>query len=126
MLHRCAPKETVMRKTIVVLLSFLVFALLAWAQQPSTASTKVVFSEETRVGGQVLPAGAYGVTHVVQDAEHIMIFTQNEKEFRANCNLVETDGSVATTYYYDDSVKGQPALLSIEFRGDNFRYAFTK
>lgn len=116
-----------MRKAILVLFSVLGFGLLIWAQQPRlTASSRVVLTEDTRLASQVLPAGTYAVTHLKEGAEHIMIFTQNGKEFRVSCNLVETDGNEATTYYYRDSVRQQPVLLWIEFRGDHFRYVFTK
>jgi hypothetical protein len=116
-----------MRKTVLVLLTVWGLSLFVWAQEPTgfTGSRNVVLTEEGRVGSQVLPAGTYKVTHVMEGAEHIMVFTQNQKEFRVKCNLEPlTEKAKATMYWYDDSVRNQPMLQWIEFRGDDFRHVF--
>ncbi len=78
-----------MRKAVLILLAILGFGQFVWAQQPTgfTGSREVVLTQRTFVGNQILPAGTYKVTHVMEGAEHIMIFTQKSKEFRVKCNL---------------------------------------
>ncbi len=117
-----------MRKTALVLLTFLGIGLFLWAQQPTgfTGSREVVLSQKTLIGDQILPAGTYKVTHVMEGAEHIMVFTQNKKEFRVKCNLEPIEEKVQFTKYRYDSVSGQQVLDSIEFRGDTFRHVFAK
>ncbi len=116
-----------MRKAALMLLMILGFSLV-WAQQPTgfTGSRSVVLSQNARVGSQVLPAGTYKVTHVMEGSEHIMIFTQNKEEFRVKCNLEPLTEKARFTEYRYSNVSGQPVLESIVFGGDNYRHVFAK
>jgi hypothetical protein len=117
-----------MHKTALILLAILGLSLFGWAQQPTgfTGSREVVLSQNTLVGSQILPAGTYKVTHVMEGAEHIMLFTQNNKEFRVKCNLEPIEEKAQFTKYRYDMVNGQQVLDSIEFHGDNYRHVFAK
>lgn len=118
-----------MRKKALLLIAILGLGLFVWAQQPAgfTGSREVVLTENARVGSQVLSAGTYKVTHVMEGSEHIMIFTQNQKEFRVKCNLEPlTEKAYGSVYEYDDSVRGQRVLKSIVFSGDNYKHVFAR
>ena len=117
-----------MRKTAIILLAILGLSLFVWSQQPTgfTGSREVVLSQKTLVASQILPAGTYKVTHVMEGAEHIMLFTQKNKEFRVKCNLEPIEEKAQFTKYRYDMVNGQQVLDSIEFHGDNYRHVFAK
>ncbi len=117
-----------MRKTVLMLFVVLVCSLFLRAQEPGfTGSREVVMNQDARVGSQVLPAGTYQVTHVIEGAEHIIVFMQNQKEFRVKCRLEPLmEKARITLYWYDESVRSQPVLQWIEFRGDVVRYVFRR
>ena len=117
-----------MCKTAFVVFAVLGFSLFLWAQDPGfSGSREVVLSQNVLVGSQILPSGAYRVTREMEGAEHIIIFTQNQTEFRVKCRLEPlTEKARITLYWYDDSVRGQPILQWIEFRGDVVRHVFRR
>src|SRR3974390_3712233 len=53
----------------------------------------ITFTAPTVVGGALLPAGEYKLTHEMQGTEHIMIFKQigGKAEAKAKCNPVPLD-----------------------------------
>jgi hypothetical protein len=111
-----------------MVIAVLGFSLSLWAQEPRfSGSREVVFSQNVLVGSQILPARTYKVTHEMERAEHIIIFTQNQTEFRVKCRLEPlTEKARITLYWYDDSVRGHPILQWIEFRGDVVRHVFRR
>lgn len=118
-----------MRKATLMLLTVFGLTIFVWAQQQPTGFAgfkNVVLTENARVGSQILPAGTYKVTHVMEGAEHIMIFTQNQKEFRVKCNLEPLAAKAQSTLYYYDNEAGQRVLQSIVFEGDNYRHVFAR
>ncbi len=117
-----------MRKTALVLLAVLGLSLFVWSQQPSgfAGSRTVVLSQDALIGNQILPAGMYNVTHLMEGAEHIMIFKQNKKEFRVKCDLEPLTKKAGETKYIYDEEAGPRVLQSIEFRGDTYRHVFAK
>lgn len=120
--------RAVMRKTALTLFAVLGLSLFLWAQEPGfIGSREVVLYQDARVGSQVLLAGTYQVTLVTEGAEHILVFTQNQREFRAKCKLEPLmEKTRITLYWYDESARGQPVLQWMEFRGDVIRYVFSR
>ena len=93
------------KRMFVVLLAALVLgaATLLTATDNSMAGValkqEITFSAPTVVGGSLLPAGEYKITHEMQGTEHIMIFKQigGKAEAKAKCNLVPLTGKAKTT-----------------------------
>ena len=80
-----------MRKIAFLLTFVLAIAavVLAKDNQLGVNRTKTVkFAQEALVGGQVLPAGTYRVTHVMEGADHIMVFKGDTTQTRVKCNMV--------------------------------------
>ncbi len=117
-----------MRRTVLMLIAVLVCSLFLWGQKSGfTGSREVVLYQDARVGSQFLPAGTYKVTHVTEGAEVLLVFMQNQKEFRVKCRLEPLmEKARITLYWYDESVRSQPVLQWIEFRGDVVRYVFRR
>ncbi len=121
-----------MRNTTLMLLTVFGLSLFLWAQQQPAGFTgfpgsrNIVLTQQARVGNQVLPAGTYQVTHVMEGTEHIMIFKQYKKEFRVKCNLEPLTGKAQATMYYYGNDGGQRVLQSIVFQGDNYRHVFAR
>ncbi|MGB8770909.1 MAG: hypothetical protein WCC92_14920, partial [Candidatus Korobacteraceae bacterium] len=83
------------RKMMFVILISLVFMFIgsiAAKDNPMGIATKqtVSFAQPTVVGGTLLPAGDYSITHEMQGQTHIMIFKQihGKAETKATCTLV--------------------------------------
>ncbi len=117
-----------MRRTAFTLLTVLGLSLFVGAQEPGfPGSREVILSQNALVGSQVLPAGTYQVTHMMEGAEHVLVFMQNQKQFRVRCRLEPLlEKARITLYWYDQSVRSQPVLQWIEFRGDVIRYVFRR
>lgn len=81
----------------------------------------ITFKAPTLVGGTLLPAGNYNVTHQMQGQTHLMIFKQigGKAEAKANCNLVSLKGKAEqTTQRYTTNASNQHVLQEITFEGD--------
>lgn len=114
-----------MRKTALLLLTLLGMGAMLWAQGAAgfKGTRTVVLSEQARVGTQVLTAGEYKVTHVMEGAEHIMVFKQGKQEYRVKCNLVPLNAKADNTQvWYEPDANGARVLQAIVFRGDTVRH----
>lgn len=80
------------------------------------------FTAPTLVGGTVLPAGDYNVTHEMNGQTHVMIFQQIGKgkaEAKATCNLVPLKAKAQyTEQRYTTNAKNQRVLQEMTFEGD--------
>jgi len=85
----------------------------------------VIFSAPTLVGGNLLPAGEYKVSHEMQGSEHVMIFKQigGKAEAKAKCNLVPlTEKAKTSETRYTDNAKNERVLTEMTFRGDTSKH----
>ena len=126
-------KEVVSRKRITVFLLALCVVLLCNAvllsakDNPMGIKEKqdITLSAPTLVGGTVLPAGDYKVTHEMQGPTHIMIFKQSHgtAEVKTKCTLVPLEEKAQDTrQLYETNAKNQKVLMEMIFRGDTAKH----
>ncbi len=85
----------------------------------------ITFTGPTLVGGTLVPAGDYKVTHEMQGTAHIMIFKQigGKAEAKAKCNLVPlNEKAKSTEQRYTENAKNERVLVEMTFRGDNSKH----
>ncbi len=81
----------------------------------------ISFTAPTLVGGALLPAGNYNITHQMSGETHIMIFHQvgGKAEAKANCNLVPLKNKAPRTEQrYTTNADNQRVLKEMTFEGD--------
>ena len=81
----------------------------------------ITFTAPTVVGGTVLPAGNYTVTHQMNGQAHVMIFKQvnGKAEAKANCNLVPLKAKAEhTQQLYSTNAQNEHVLQQMTFEGD--------
>ena len=119
------------KRMFVVLLAVLVLggATLLTATDNSMAGVALkqefTFNGPTVVGGTLLPAGDYKITHEMQGAEHVMIFKKigGKAEAKAKCNLVPlSEKSKITEQRYTENAKNERVLVEMTFRGDTSKH----
>lgn len=124
-------------KWMIVLLSAVVILLCAGAMQASdnpmagvALKQTINFSQPTLVGGTLLPAGDYKVTHEMQGNTHIMIFTElggQRVEAKAKCNLVPLEKKATQSETrYTENAKNERVLLEMTFRGDTSKHVLAQ
>ncbi len=81
----------------------------------------LTLTQPTVVGGTLLPAGDYNVTHEMQGQTHIMTFKQigGNAEVKTKCNLVPlTKKATRNEQVFKEDAQNQRVLLEMTFRGD--------
>jgi hypothetical protein len=113
------------RMIAVVLAVVTVFACTAVMAKDSSmgiAENQIItFTGPTLVGGTVLPAGKYNVTHEMNGQTHVMIFKQinGKAEAKSNCNLVPLkEKAQQTSQRYTTNANNQHVLQEMTFAGD--------
>ncbi len=79
----------------------------------------------TIVGGTLLPAGDYKVTHEMQGTIHIMTFQQvgGKAEVKAKCNLVPlTEKASRSEQRFVQNAKNERVLTEMVFKGDTSKH----
>jgi hypothetical protein len=95
------------------------------AQGPAGFKTKrtVILTEQAKVGAQMLPAGEYKVIHIMEGAEHIMVFKKDKQEYRVKCNMEPLNAKAdQTQFWYAPDSSGQRVLEAIVFQGDTVKH----
>ena len=126
-------KEIVSQKRITVFLFALFVVLLCSAvllpakDNPMGIKDKqdITLSAPTLVGGTVLAAGDYKVTHEMQGQTHIMIFKQSHgtAEVKTKCTLVPLNEKAQDTrQMYETNAKNEKVLMEMIFRGDTAKH----
>ena len=126
-------KEIVSQKRITVFLFALFVVLLCNAvllpakdnSMGIAEKRAITLSAPTLVGGTVLPAGDYKVTHEMQGQTHIMIFEQSygTAEVKARCKLVPLNSKAEDTQQvYETNTNNQKVLVEMVFRGDTAKH----
>jgi hypothetical protein len=85
------------------------------------AQQTVNFTQPTIVGGTLLPAGDYKITHEMQGQTHIMIFKQigGTAETKATCTLVPlTAKATHSEQQFKQNAKNERVLVAMTFAGD--------
>jgi hypothetical protein len=108
----------------MLLLVLICTALLAAKDNPMGIAEKqtISFTVPTVVGGTLLPAGNYNVTHEMKGQTHVMIFQQiggKKAEAKANCNLVPLKAKAEQTEQVTiTNAKNERVLEEMTFAGD--------
>ena len=111
-----------------------IILLSAWAvagqDQMGVADVyKVTFSEKVRVADTLLPSGNYEIRHVMEGADHIMVFRQlgvkKPMEVRAKCTLVPLPEKAADSQkIYEMNAANERVLHELIFKGDRSKHVF--
>jgi hypothetical protein len=121
----------IQKRMFVILLAMLVLGAvtLLTATDNSMAGVglkqEITFTGPTLIGGTVVPAGDYKVSHQMQGSTHIMIFKQinGKAEATAKCNLVPLNEKAKTTEQrYTENAKNERVLVEMTFRGDTSKH----
>jgi hypothetical protein len=86
---------------------------------------EITFTGPTVIGGTLVPAGDYKVSHQMQGTTHIMIFKQinGKAEATVKCNLVPlTEKAKNTEQRYTENAKNERVLVEMTFRGDTSKH----
>jgi hypothetical protein len=111
----------------IILLSAVALA----AENPMGVSDlyRVNFAEKVRIADTLLPSGNYEIRHVMEGADHIMIFRQvgvkNAVEVRAKCTLVPlTEKAPDNQKIYELNAANERVLHELIFKGDKAKHVF--
>lgn len=123
-----------MQKRMFILLAVMVLGAVAlYASTDSMAGVAlkqdITFNAPTLVGGTLLPAGDYKVTHRMEGTEHVMIFKaiSGKATAEAKCNLVPLDQKAKTTEQrYSENAKNERVLVEMQFRGDTSKHVLVQ
>ncbi len=107
---------------LAVIAVFACSALLAKENPLGIADKQTInFTAPTLVGGTLLPAGSYNVTHEMKGQTHVMIFKQigGKAEAKADCKLVPLkEKARRTEQRYTTNAKNERVLQEMAFAGD--------
>jgi hypothetical protein len=114
------------RKTTFVIFIAVILMLvgsIAAKDNPMGIALKqtINFTQPTIVGGTLLPAGDYNITHEMQGQTHIMIFKQigGTAETKATCTLVPlTAKATRSEQQFKQNAKNERVLVQMTFAGD--------
>ena len=119
-----------MTKKIAILAIIAVFlvGLTALAADPGFGIGKtrtITFSNSTKVGDVVLPAGDYRVQHLMDGDTHLLVFktTDNKEKVRVKCTMQKLDKKAPNTLSEMKTVDNQNILTGLVFSGDTYRHA---
>ena|ERR1051325_2673340 len=113
---------------VVVIISLFILGVTMFAADNSFGAGKtrnVTFGTDVKVGDKILPAGEYKVTHLMEGANHTLVFktTTNAEKVRVKCQMVDLGKKADSTQSEFKTVDNQRVLTGLVFRGDNFRHA---
>ncbi len=120
-----------MRKTalwIAITILILGTAAIAADQFGIMDKRAVTFYDSVRIGGTLLPAGDYVVTHKMQGDQHIMLFTkQGRKPVEASlqCKLRPLSAPAAQSQVeYRLNAAKEHVIARMVFKGDRAEHIF--
>ena len=90
---------------------------------------KVSFSEKVWVADTLLPSGNYEIRHVMEGADHIMVFrqvgTKKPVEARAKCTLVPLpEKAIENEKHFALNAANERVLHELIFKGDRAKHVF--
>ncbi|MGA9643270.1 MAG: hypothetical protein WBQ72_17870 [Terriglobales bacterium] len=115
-----------------VVIAIVLLAGLAVAGENSLGVSnlyRVNFSQNVRVADTLLPSGDYEIRHVMEGANHIMVFRQvgvkKAVEIRAKCTLVPLpEKATETQKVYELNAANERVLHELIFKGDTSKHVF--
>lgn len=125
-------KRTAMIVAVIFMLLFSVTLMAAKENSKlGIAETRIItFSTPTVIGGTLLPAGDYKVTHQMQGEDHIMTFTQiggKRAEAKSKCTLVPLGAKAQTSEQHTiQNAKNERVLTEMTFRGDTAKHVLAQ
>ncbi len=116
-------KRMVTALLAALMMTLCVSVVLAAKDNPMGVAAKQTLrlSDPTVIGGTLVPAGDYTVTHEMQGQTHIMVFKQDggKVEVKANCTLVPlTSKATRNEQRFAENAKNQKVLVEMTFKGD--------
>jgi len=120
------------RKALILAVLLLVGSALVFAGNESTMGVgkvkTVTFSQPMKVGTSVLPVGTYTVAHVMEGANHIMVFSSKTKgvpQVRVQCTMKTlVSRAPQSSIMYDKDASGVAVLNGLIFKGDTYSHNF--
>lgn len=90
---------------------------------------QINFSEKVRVADTLIPSGNYEIRHVMEGANHIMVFRQvgvkSPVEVRAKCTLVTLPKKAGESQtIYELNAANERVLHELIFKGDLAKHVF--
>jgi hypothetical protein len=124
-------KRTAMVVVAIFVLLCSVSLLAKDSSKLGIAETRTItFSAPTVIGGTLLPAGDYKVTHQMQGQDHIMTFTQiggKKAEAKTKCTLVPLGAKAQTNEQHTTlNAKNERVLTEMTFRGDTSKHVLAQ
>ena len=126
-----SSKRVVATMVVAFMVVLCVSVVLAAKDNPMGVAPKqtLTLSEPTVVGGILLPAGDYTVTHEMQGQTHIMIFKQvgGKAEVKTTCTLVPLNAKAQRTEQrFTEDAKNQKVLVEMTFQGDTAKHVLAE
>jgi hypothetical protein len=115
---------------LIVMCIFILGAAAAAENKLAIPDTyQVKFSENVRVADTLLPKGNYEIRHVMEGANHIMVFrqlgTKKPAEVRAKCTLVPLSAKATESQtIYVLNAANQRVLQELVFKGEDAKHVF--
>jgi len=122
----------VVKPVLVISICIFLLSALAIAGQDALGVAdvyRVSFAEKVRVADTLLPAGNYEIRHVMEGAEHVMVFRQvgvkKPVEVRAKCTLVPLpEKATESQKIYELNAANERVLHELIFKGDRAKHVF--
>jgi len=122
----------VVKPVLVISICIFLLSALAIAGQDALGIAdvyRVSFAEKVRVADTLLPAGNYEIRHVMEGAEHVMVFRQvgvkKPVEVRAKCTLVPLpEKATESQKIYELNAANERVLHELIFKGDRAKHVF--
>jgi hypothetical protein len=122
------------KRTVVSLIALIVvlagMTVLAKDNTMGVAEKQTIqFTAPTLVGGTLLPAGTYNVTHQMAGQTHVMIFKQTggTAQAKANCTLLPLKAKAERTEKtFTTNGKNERVLTAMTFEGDKATHVLTQ
>jgi hypothetical protein len=116
---------------VLVLICMLMLGVVAAAENQLGVADRyqVSFAEQVRVADTLLPKGNYEIRHVMEGADHIMVFrqlgTRKPVEVRAKCTLVPLGVKASDDQkIYVLNAANERVLQELVFKGDHSKHVF--
>ena len=91
-------------------------------------SGQVTFPAAVRIGGVLLPPGQYVAHHIMEGADHVMVFepaSGKGPHAKAKCQLVQLGAKAdQTRTVFDLNSANERVLQELVFRGDTAKHVF--
>jgi len=121
-------KRIVATLVAALLITLCLSVMLAAKENPMGIAEKqtLVLYDPTVIGGTLVPAGTYAVTHEMQGQTHIMVFKQQggkRVEVKATCTLVPlTAKATKSEQRFKENAKNEKVLIEMTFKGDTAKH----